>query len=144
MRAAVPAEMWLIQFTAAQEWPSATWVTIGLRRGSELFANKLMGSSSGESLLWHLLVFQERLSVSSVWLHHGIPTFPGFTYAEVKMWQRRIQPHKGKCLCLSIHWKYLQKAALRNSNRRPAGADCMWQPPQVEIEQSHNIKLPDS
>lgn len=35
----------------------------GFRRGSELFANELMGSSSGASLLLHLLVFQEKFSV---------------------------------------------------------------------------------
>lgn len=35
----------------------------GFRRGSELFATELMGSSSGASLLLHLLVFQEKFSV---------------------------------------------------------------------------------
>lgn len=133
--------MQLIQFTVAQEWLSVTWVTIGLRRGSELFANKLMGTSSGESSLLHLLVFQERLSVQCGYTME-YQLFLVLPLQKLKCdkgeYKRRIQSHKGKCLCLSIHWKYLQKAALRNSNRRPAGADCMWQPPQVEIEQSQH------
>lgn len=62
-RVAVLTEIWLIRFSAAQEWLSVIWLTIRHRRGSELFANELTGSTSGASSLLHLLVFQETFSV---------------------------------------------------------------------------------
>lgn len=41
---------------------SVMWLTIRHRRGTELFANELTGSSSGACSLLHLLMFQETFS----------------------------------------------------------------------------------
>lgn len=62
-REAVLTAIWLIGFSAAQEWLSVIWLTIRHGRASELFANELMGSSGGASSLLHLLVFPETFSV---------------------------------------------------------------------------------
>lgn len=132
-RVALLTEVLLVWFSEAQEWLSVIWLTVRHRRGSELFVNDLTGSSSrAPSLLGSDLCFNRLFGFSvSEGVKYRIPVFTWFTSPERNIWQRSVQLHYRKCLCLWVHWDWLERAALGNTNWRSAGADSMWQLLQV-------------
>lgn len=89
-RVAVLTEIWLIRFSAAQEWLSVIWLTIRHSLGSELFADELTGSSKASSLL-HPLVFPDTFSVQYGCRCEGWYTNFDLFYFSGNIWQRTKQ-----------------------------------------------------